>query len=43
MLGSVRRIIRNTDAATAGAYLSLFRERNALLAAQSEIASTDFA
>src|SRR5277367_6172434 len=31
MLGSVRRIIRTTDAATAGAYLSLFRERNALL------------
>ena len=31
MLGSVRRMIRNTDAATAGAYLSLFGERNAVL------------
>jgi peptidoglycan/xylan/chitin deacetylase (PgdA/CDA1 family) len=31
MLSSVRKIIRTTDAAAAGAYLSLFRERNALL------------
>jgi peptidoglycan/xylan/chitin deacetylase (PgdA/CDA1 family) len=31
MLGSMKRIIQETDAAAAGAYLSLFRERNALL------------
>ncbi len=31
MLGSVRRLIRTTDAATANAYLSLFRERSAVL------------
>ena len=31
MLASMRRIIRNTDAATAGAYLSFFRERSGLL------------
>ena len=32
MLGPVRRIIRTTDAAIAAGYLSLFRERNAMLA-----------
>ena len=31
MLGSVQRIIRKADAATANAYLSLFRERNAVM------------
>ena len=31
LLGNIQRVIRTTDAAVAGAYLSVFRERDALL------------